>query len=185
MAYPHPGRGPDAGMPTREMPAASGAAPVRPISSGCALPSPISRAPPSLHRRPAPIPRTIPTAVGCTQHSTPRVHIPRPSARMRTAPRPTNNVLSPLASRTPKPILQRHASPGRTRLRGPRQSAGRASCSTDGPSARRQPTSRRRRREVPHVSTRTRHRGAKNELSRTPSVARAADRSLQCGGFLR
>ena len=48
MAYPHPGRGPDAGMPTQEMPAASGAAPVRPISSGCALPSPISRAPPSL-----------------------------------------------------------------------------------------------------------------------------------------
>ena len=65
-AYPHPGRGPDAGMPTREMPAASGAAPVRPISSGCALPSPISRASPSFRRRPAPIPRTIPTAVGCT-----------------------------------------------------------------------------------------------------------------------
>ena len=35
------------------------------------------------------------------------------------------------------------------------------------------------------MSTRTRHRGAKNELSRTPSVARAADRSLQCGCFLR
>ena len=66
MAYPHPGRGPDAGMPTQEMPAASGAAPVRPISSGCALPSPISRASPSFRRRPAPIPRTIPTAVGCT-----------------------------------------------------------------------------------------------------------------------
>ena len=31
MAYPHPGRGPDAGMPTQEMPATSGAAPVRPI----------------------------------------------------------------------------------------------------------------------------------------------------------
>ena len=66
MARQHPGRGPDAGMPTREMPAASGAAPVRPISSGCTLPSPISRAPPSFRRRPAPIPRTIPTAVGCT-----------------------------------------------------------------------------------------------------------------------
>ena len=112
-------------------------------------------------------------------------HSPKPDASAARAPPYCTNLLSPLASRTPKPILQRHASPGRTQLRDPGQSAGRASCSTDGPSARRQPTSRRRRREVPHVSTRTWHRGAKNELSRTPSVARAADRSLQCGGFLR
>ena len=59
-------------------------------------------------------------------------HSPKPDASAARAPPYCTNVLSPLASRTPKPILQRHASPGRTQLRGPGQSAGRASCSTDG-----------------------------------------------------